>query len=140
MCLYYATRIHKKPIQATRKAWKIVERIGKTGLYQTIFQRTPVSGNWQTCRNKEWLYCEQGSQVYPTGFHSYATEKDADEALKLFRAGASWRDRSQWIVVPCLVKDVIAVGYDGSAGPETADLRNVVSKRIKVLLPRPPKN
>src|SRR5208282_1413828 len=99
-----------------------------------------LPGNWQTCRNKEWLYCEQGSQVYPTGFHSYATEKDADEALKLFRAGASWRDRSQWIVVPCLVKDVIAVGYDGSAGPETADLRNVVSKRIKVLLPRPPKN
>src|SRR5208282_1915564 len=22
-----------------------------------------------------------------------------------------WQDRSQWIVVPCLVKDVIAVGY-----------------------------
>jgi hypothetical protein len=75
-----------------------------------------------------------GGQDYPTGFHSYATEKDADKALKIFRAAGSWQDRSAWVVVPCLVRDVIAVGYDGSAGPETASLKNLVSLRMKVLL------
>ncbi len=138
MCLYYATRIYKKPIKSTRRAWKIVKRIGETGLYQTIFQRTPVSGSWQRCGSKKWerLPCEQGDQAYPTGFHSYATEKDADKALRMFKGEASWQDRSGWVVVPCLVRDVVAVGYDGSAGIETANLRNVVSKRIKVLLPK----
>jgi hypothetical protein len=132
MCLYYETRIHKKPTKGTRRAWKIVKFID--GYYRACFQNTKLDGNWQTADGVT-LYTEMEADPYPGGFHSYASKADADQALKIFQSG-DWENRTEWVVIPCLVRGVVAVGFDGSAGVETANLRNIVSRQMKLILPK----
>jgi len=126
----------KKPIKKQRKAWKIVKR-GYVRLL-SCFQDTTLETTWQKSTSRLTLSDEQGDNCYPVGFHSYTMKKEAEAALKIFQGWSrrSLYDRSDWLVVPCLIRDIVATGYDGSAGLETAHLKNYVSKQIKILIPK----
>jgi hypothetical protein len=133
MCLYRATRVHKKPIKATRRAFKIVKFVD--GHWRACFQHTILTNKWMKSNHSTYgLPTEDGDKTYPTGFHTYTSKKDALAALKIFQDGTWDRRRNGWVVVPCWIRDIVATGTDGSAGIESAGLRNYVSLRIKLCL------
>jgi len=133
MCLYRVTRSHRKPIKATRRAWKIVKFVD--GYWRACFQHTILTSRWTRSRGDTYgLPTEDGDSTYTTGFHTYTSKKGAEAALKIFQDGTWDRRRKGWVVVPCWIRDIVAVGTDGSAGIETAGIRNYVSLQIKLCL------
>lgn len=141
MCLNTLTKKYARPSRKVVKAWKIVE-LRADGKYETPYQYTLMTYTWMKAekpaiplRTEEWIpdaFCLHASTdrvEYPWGFHSFATQQDAQNALENLTTSYNR------YVVAVEITDIVAEGTDGtSGGREFPRHFNYVSRKMRLLI------